>query len=74
VADQLGLEETVDVGELMYRDEHRANLADWLNEHGWRATAQNSIDEMHRLGRGVQSSEIDEDRDAFSDFVIAERL
>ncbi|MGV0040241.1 class I SAM-dependent methyltransferase [Mycobacterium colombiense] len=74
VAAELGLEETVDVGELMYRDEHRANLADWLNDHGWRATAQNSIDEMHRLGRGVQSSEVDEDRDAFSDFVVAERL
>lgn len=74
VAAELGLEETVDVGELMYRDEHRANLADWLNENGWRATAQNSIDEMHRLGRGVQSSEVDEDRDAFSDFVVAERL
>ncbi|OBH64850.1 SAM-dependent methyltransferase [Mycobacterium intracellulare] len=74
VADQLGLEETIDVGELMYRDEHRANLADWLNDHGWRATAQNSIDEMHRLNRGVQSSELDQDKDAFSDFVIAERL
>lgn len=74
VAEELGLEETVDVGELMYRDEHRANLADWLNENGWRAAAQNSIDEMHRLGRGVQSSEVDEDRDAFSDFVVAERL
>ena len=32
VADELGLEETVDVGELMYRDEHRADVADWLNE------------------------------------------
>ena len=74
VADELGLEETVDVGELMYRDEHRANVADWLNEHGWRATAQNSIDEMHRLGRRVQSVELDDDKDAFSDFVIAEKL
>jgi methyltransferase (TIGR00027 family) len=74
VADELGLEETVDVGELMYRDEHRANLADWLNEHGWRATAQNSIDEMHRLGRRVQSVELDDDKYAFSDFVVAERL
>jgi methyltransferase (TIGR00027 family) len=74
VADELGLEETVDVGELMYRDEHRAELADWLNEHGWRATAQNSIDEMHRLGRRVQSTELDDDKDAFSDFVIGERL
>lgn len=74
VADELGLEETVDVGELMYRDEHRADLTEWLNEHGWRATAQNSIDEMHRLNRRVQSVELDDDKDAFSDFVIAERL
>ncbi|ORB75134.1 class I SAM-dependent methyltransferase [Mycobacterium scrofulaceum] len=74
VADELGLEETVDVGELMYRDEHRADLTQWLNEHGWRATAQNSIDEMHRLNRRVQSVELDDDKDAFSDFVIAERL
>ncbi|SPM33461.1 O-Methyltransferase involved in polyketide biosynthesis [Mycobacterium rhizamassiliense] len=74
VADELGLEETVDVGELMYRDEHRANVADWLNEHGWRASAQNAIDEMHRLGRRVQSVELDDDKDAFSDFVIAEKL
>lgn len=74
VADELGLEETVDVGELMYRDEHRADLTEWLNEHGWRATAQNSIDEMHRLNRRVQSVELDEDKDAFSDFVVAERL
>jgi methyltransferase (TIGR00027 family) len=74
VADQLGLEETVDVGELMYRDEHRADLADWLNNHGWRATSQNSIDEMQRLGRRVQSVELDDDKDAFSDFVIGERL
>jgi methyltransferase (TIGR00027 family) len=74
VADQLGLEETVDVGELMYRDEHRADVAEWLNDNGWRATAQNSIDEMHRLNRRVQSVEVDDDKDAFSDFVIAEKL
>ncbi|OBH12192.1 class I SAM-dependent methyltransferase [Mycobacterium sp. E1747] len=74
VAAELGLEETVDVAELMYRDEHRADLAEWLNEHGWRATAQNSIDEMQRLNRRVQSVELDDDKDSFSDFVVAERL
>ena len=37
VAEEIGLEETVDVGELMYRDDHRADVADWLNNHGWRA-------------------------------------
>ncbi len=74
VADEIGIEQSVDVGELMYRDEHRANVADWLNDHGWRATAQNSLDEMDRVGRRVDSVELDDDKDAFSDFVVAERL
>jgi methyltransferase (TIGR00027 family) len=74
VADELGLEETVDVGELMYRDEHRADLAEWLNDHGWRATAQGSIDEMQRHGRFNPDVPMADDKDAFSDFVIAEKL
>ena len=74
VADELGMEESVDVGELMYRDEHRANVADWLNNHGWRATAQRSTDEMRRLGRWIENVPLADDKDAFSDFVIAERL
>jgi methyltransferase (TIGR00027 family) len=74
VADELGLEETVDVGELMYRDDHRANVADWLNDHGWRAHAQASTDEMRRLGRWIENVPLADDKDAFSDFVIAERL
>lgn len=74
VADEIGIEQSVDVGELMYRDENRADVADWLNHHGWRATAQNSLDEMERMGRRVASFELDDDKDAFSDFVIAERL
>jgi O-methyltransferase involved in polyketide biosynthesis len=40
VADELGLEEIVDVGELMYRDDHRADVADWLNNDGWRGRVQ----------------------------------
>ncbi|CPR12994.1 methyltransferase, putative, family protein [Mycobacterium bohemicum DSM 44277] len=74
VADELGLEETVDVGELMYRDDDRANVADWLNSHGWRASAQHSTDEMRRMGRWVENAPLSDDKDAFSDFVIAERL
>jgi methyltransferase (TIGR00027 family) len=74
VADELGLEESVDVGELMYRDEHRADLTDWLNEHGWRARAQPAVAEMRRLGRWIESVPLADDKDAFSDFVIAERL
>jgi methyltransferase (TIGR00027 family) len=73
VADEIGIEQSVDVGELMYRDENRADVAEWLNHNGWRATAQNSLDEMDRVGRRVASVELDDDKDAFSDFVIAER-
>jgi methyltransferase (TIGR00027 family) len=74
IAEEIGLEESIDVGELMYRDEHRAPVADWLNGHGWRATAQNSGDEMQRLGRWVAEVPMADDKEAFSDFVTAERL
>jgi methyltransferase (TIGR00027 family) len=74
VADELGMEETVDVGELMYRDEHRADVTEWLNTHGWRAQAQPSAEEMRRLGRWIENVPLADDKDAFSDFVIAERL
>jgi methyltransferase (TIGR00027 family) len=73
VADEIGIEQSVDVGELMYRDDNRADVTEWLNHNGWRATAHNSLDEMSRLGRRVNSVELDDDKDAFSDFVIAER-
>jgi methyltransferase (TIGR00027 family) len=74
VADEIGFEQTLDVGELMYRDDHRANVTEWLNQHGWRATAQHSMDEMRRLGRWIENVPMADDKDAFSDFVIAERL
>jgi methyltransferase (TIGR00027 family) len=74
VADEIGFEQSVDVGELMYRDDHRADLTEWLNEHGWRATAQHSTDEMRRLGRWIENVPLSDDKDAFSDFVVAELL
>jgi methyltransferase (TIGR00027 family) len=70
---QLGIERTVDIQELIYHDEDRADVADWLNEHGWRATGQNSGDEMRRLGRWVEGVPMADDKDAFSDFVTAEK-
>jgi methyltransferase (TIGR00027 family) len=73
VAEEIGLEQTLDVGELMYRDENRADVAQWLNEHGWRATAQNSGDEMRRMDRWVDGVPSADDKEAFSDFVRAER-
>ncbi len=74
VAEEIGLEQTIDVGELMYRDENRADVAEWLNRHGWRATAQNSGDEMRRLDRWVDGVPSADDKEAFSDFVTAERV
>jgi methyltransferase (TIGR00027 family) len=75
VSEELGLEQqSIDVGELMYRDEHRADVTEWLNDHGWRATSQASVDEMQRLGRWIENVPMADDKEAFSDFVVAERL
>jgi len=73
VADKLGFEQTVDFQDLVYNDEDRAVVVDWLNEHGWRATSQHSHDEMRRLGRWVDGVPMADDKDAFADFVTAER-
>lgn len=71
VADQLGIPQTVDVADLTYDDPDRAEVADWLNRHGWRATAEPSQDVQRRLGRHV-ALQLD-DGDAFATFVTAER-
>jgi methyltransferase (TIGR00027 family) len=71
VADELGLEQTVDVQDLIYHED-RAVLRDWLDDHGWRATALPSQDEMRRLDRWVELPTGD-DRDAFADFVTGVR-
>jgi methyltransferase (TIGR00027 family) len=72
VADQLGIEQTIEMQDLVYHDDDRAVVVDWLNDHGWRATAQNSGDEMRRLDRWVEVPMAD-DKDAFAQFVTAER-
>ncbi|SON59526.1 Putative S-adenosyl-L-methionine-dependent methyltransferase [Mycobacterium simulans] len=74
VADVLGLEQTVDVQELIYHDQDRAVVADWLNGHGWRAAAQNARDEMRRVGRWIDGVPMADDKEAFAEFVTAERL
>jgi methyltransferase (TIGR00027 family) len=74
VADALGFEQTVDTHELVYRDRSRAVVADWLNNHGWRATAQSAPDEMRRLGRWIDGVPAADGKDAFAEFVTAERL
>jgi methyltransferase (TIGR00027 family) len=72
VAEQIGLEQTVDVQDLIYHDEDRAAVTEWLNGHGWRATAQHSIDEMRRLDRWVNVP-MGDDAEAFAEFVTAVR-
>jgi methyltransferase (TIGR00027 family) len=71
IAAQFGMEDAIDVGDLMYHDEDRADVTDWLNGHGWAASAVTSRDEMRRLGRWVLPDEADQR--AFSDFVVGER-
>lgn len=73
VAERLGIERNLDIQDLIYHDEDRADVATWLNEHGWQATAQNSDDEMRRLDRWVEGVPSADDNQAFSQFVTAER-
>jgi methyltransferase (TIGR00027 family) len=72
IANQLGIEREIDVQELIYNDPDRANVAEWLNAHGWRAKAVTSQDEMRRLGRFVDLADADDD--AFATFCSAEKL
>ncbi len=75
VAAQLGMEDTLDVAELMYNDPDRADVAQWLDAHGWRAKAVTAAEEMRRLNRWVlPPGESEEEDEAFSSFVSAERV
>ena len=71
LAAQFGIDDTLDVGELTYEDPGRADVAVWLDEHGWQSTAVTSQDEMRRLGRAVELA--DTDGDSFATFVTAEK-
>ncbi len=71
LAAQFGIDDTLDVGELTYEDPDRADVGDWLDEHGWKSTSIASQDEMRRLGRAVVLE--DTGGDSFSTFVTAER-
>ncbi len=71
ITDQLGIPQGVDVSDLTYDDPGRAEVADWLNGHGWNATAEPSDDVQRRLGRHIELPV--HDGDAFSTFVTARR-
>jgi O-methyltransferase involved in polyketide biosynthesis len=72
ITEKMGVEQNLDIQDLIYNDPDRADVAVWLRDHGWRSAALNSQDEMRRLGRFVDVA--NPDKDAFSTFVTAERL
>lgn len=72
MADDMGIERTVDIADLTYNDVDRADVTEWLNGHGWTATGTPSTDEMRRLGRWVEVPN-QEEQEGFSTFVVGER-
>ncbi len=71
IAEQFGMDDALDVAELTYNDPDRADVADWLAEHGWASKSASSQDEMRRLGRAVVLEQTDDN--AFALFVTAEK-
>lgn len=69
---RFGIEESVDVAELMYNDPDRADVAEWLDAHGWRSSGVTSQQEMRRLNRWVLPAEFSND-EGFSSFVVARK-
>lgn len=76
ISARFGIEQPLDIAELMYHDSDRADVTEWLTGHGWNATAVTSREEMTRLDRWVLPAEVDGqpiDERAFSEFVTAQR-
>jgi len=71
IAEKLGIPQAVDISDLTYDDPNRADVAEWLNGHGWGATAEPSHDVQRRLGRYIEVPM--NDGDAFATFVTARR-
>ena len=72
ISEELGITQTVNIQDLIYQDENRAEVRTWFDEHGWRATSQSSRAEMQRLNRWVEVPTSEED-DSYSEFVTAVR-
>lgn len=74
IKEKFGIGDSLDVGELMYNDPDRADVADWLGAHGWDSASIPSAAEMRRLDRWALPAGPDSpDDDAFSLFVTATR-
>jgi O-methyltransferase involved in polyketide biosynthesis len=71
-ADELGIERSIDIQSLTYNDPDRADVAEWLDGHGWRSSSVPSTQEMRRLNRWVEVP-MGDDKDAFAKFVVAEK-
>ena len=70
-AGQFGMGQVMNVQDLMYEDPDRADVAEWLDSHGWTSTSVTSQEEMRRLNRWVQVDTTDDK--AFSTFVTAHK-
>lgn len=74
IKEKFGITDSLDVGELMYNDPDRADVAEWLGASGWDSTAVQSAAEMRRLDRWALPDGPDAPADdAFSQFVTATR-
>jgi methyltransferase (TIGR00027 family) len=76
IAADFGLDNALDIQQLIYEDPDRADVAVWLGDHGWAATATDSADEMRRLDRWALPAEFTEEPDeqrGFSQFVVGVR-
>ncbi|MCF6388893.1 class I SAM-dependent methyltransferase [Mycobacterium sp. MBM] len=74
IKEKLGITDSLDVGELMYNDPDRADVADWLGGHGWDSAAVQSAAEMRRHRRWALPADLDTPADdSFSMFVTATR-
>jgi O-methyltransferase involved in polyketide biosynthesis len=73
IREQFGFQQTVDLQDLMYDDPNRADVAEWLESHGWQVAAEPSRDVQRRLGRLIELP-MHDNPDSFSTFVTAERL
>ena len=76
IAERFGMQNVMNIQELMYDDPARADVTQWLNGHGWTASGVHSVDEMRRLDRWAlptEGEDEDAERGGFATFVIGEK-